>query len=86
MLANNYLLILTGTSGSSGTTSLLTHSIIITIVVTAQAPPTQFTLDPTPVTLTIQAGEAGTVTISLNNIGGFAESILLITPAPGNIF
>lgn len=57
----------------TGMYSTITHTIQVTFIT-----PT-FTLTPTPTSLTILAGQAGTVTINIKSINGFSGTVALST-------
>jgi len=61
-VAGNATLTLTGTSGVSGTSGSLSHSVTVAATVSATAPAADFSLTLSPASLTISAGATGTKT------------------------
>jgi hypothetical protein len=68
LAAGTYPLTVTGTSGS------LTHSVSLSLVVTA---PPDFALSVTPSSATVTAGQSKSYTVSLSSLRGFTGSVTL---------
>src|SRR4030095_5743735 len=67
----------TSTLTITGTSGALTHTTTVSLVVSAQPPPPDFTISGSPTTQTVIAGNATTYTASVGALNGFGGVVTL---------
>jgi hypothetical protein len=75
-----YNVTITGTS----TLPLITHSVVVTLVVTV--PPSNFKIQASPVPLVVNQGQCGNITVTVTSLGNFSSPVnLTLTGLPSHV-